>query len=588
MASAFNNLKRPILCALASFCSLPGIALELGLDASFTSSTQVDDWGIGAHAQVIGTNGLGVDLGYSYLNSITYDALSSTLTHSLGQYEASLLWQRGDRGFRVQGLVGGIWSNSWVQSNSQDVITRFSPGYQAGVGVSVPVFTRVRAFADAGYQGWLNAEIPGHLSWRYGIRILFGGSGIQKLEQQELAEKLELEQQTQAELANPSVNIDTRVPEYIPGNLSQSLPPIVANAEICKCFPAGPYTLQLGEFGNMTSAIRALEYRGLRQFFNSRSYLLAPLPVFLAQADINGPVGVYLGELPSVEQMQFWRHELRKSGLQARFRKVIGSNGSRVANPIVAMVDAEIVPAPEYTDEEIRRMNSLPEDWQEPPVSQLETYDAALAEKEAYDANLAMQREQMNKVEASPAVLADTLQSGPVPVSDLLTVLGSDAMRQALAQSPSMNIPGRMSLIWDEGKQEAWLRFSEFRSEQHLDEWRAWLDAERLTASRTDQPFMPMGDIYVFELGHPLDTYSVEIDRTDNVQQMFQSMRSDEVLWFQAYQRINDQPVSTTLNWSMTDRRYHLIVSNITTQAEQQRIWANLTAVGLLPSLAEE
>jgi hypothetical protein len=65
-------------------------------------------------------------------------------------------------------------------------------------------------------------------------------------------------------------------------------------------------------------------------------------------------------------------------------------------------------------------------------------------------------------------------------------------------------------------------------------------------------------------------------------------MRSPEVLWFQAYQRINEEPVSTTLNWSNTDKRFHLIVTNVTSAEEQQKIWSNLTAVGLLPSLAEQ
>ncbi|MFT7289704.1 MAG: hypothetical protein ACI9D8_000143, partial [Reinekea sp.] len=36
------------------------------------------------------------------------------------------------------------------------------------------------------------------------------------------------------------------------------------------------------------------------------------------------------------------------------------------------------------------------------------------------------------------------------------------------------------------------------------------------------------------------------------------------------------------------DSRYHLIVTNVQTRDEQQVIWSSLTAVGLLPSLAEE
>jgi hypothetical protein len=38
----------------------------------------------------------------------------------------------------------------------------------------------------------------------------------------------------------------------------------------------------------------------------------------------------------------------------------------------------------------------------------------------------------------------------------------------------------------------------------------------------------------------------------------------------------------------MADRRYHLIVTNVQTSQQRQSIWSDLTAVGLLPSLAEE
>ena len=55
----------------------------------------------------------------------------------------------------------------------------------------------------------------------------------------------------------------------------------------------------LGEFDNMSQAIRGLEFRGLRQFFNSRSYKGSPMPVFLAQSEETGPVGLYMGELSS-------------------------------------------------------------------------------------------------------------------------------------------------------------------------------------------------------------------------------------------------------------------------------------------------
>jgi len=567
-------------------------ALEGSVDVSLAGSTQLDDWGAAGHLQVIGSEGIGVDVGYQYLDSITYDALSTSLTHPQRQYEAGLLWQTGDKGIRIQGLAGGVFSGDWIQSNSQDVITRFQPGYQIGAGLSVPIFTRFRAFAEAGYQGWFNAEIPSHFRWRYGLRLTFGGSGAQALEAQERAAEQAEAQKQQDLLDNPPVTIDANVPQYVPGHLSQSLPPIVAFADLCKCFPAGPYTLQLGEFSNMQQAIRGLEYRGLRQFFNSRSYQRSPLPVFLAQAEVGEPVGVYLGELSSIDHMQYWRHELRKSGLSARFRKIVGGNGSRVANPIVAMDEDGSLIKPKYTAEEIRRMNSLPEGSDSGTVAMISVeVDAGTqaAEQEAYEMELQVKREELNKIPDQPKFLSDAvLQIGPVALEKLQEVLASNSIKEILARDKSIRIPQDMSMVWDEGKQEAWLSFEVFENEQHVDEWQAWFDSEGLAAERVGKSYTPLGDTYHFQLGQPLQEYSVEIERHEHIGAMLQRMRSPEVLWFQAYQRINEQPVKSSLNWSMADNRYHLIVTNVFNAKEQEVIWSNLTSVGLLPSLAEQ
>ena len=581
-------IKQLFFCYLLIGAALSAQAVEFGADASFASSGQVDSWGIASHAQAILDNGYGVDIGYQYLDSITYSALDTTLSHDMSQYEASLLWQTGSKGFRFQALAGGVWANKWVQSTGQDVIAQFSAGYQANVGLSVPVFTRIRAFAELGYQDWFKAEIPSHFRWRYGVRFLLGGNSIVPLESEEMKQRATQEQARAQQLENPSVVIDPDVPDYVPSHLSQSLPPIIANAEICKCFPAGPYTLQLGEFGNMNAAIRGLEYRGLRQFFNSRSYLKSPLPVFFAQAETDGPVGVYLGELSSIEQMQYWRHELRKSGLQARFRKVIGTDGGRVANPIVEMDDSSITMAPKYTEEEIRRMNSLPQDWQEEVQDQQRSYEKEIAEKSEFEQAQLLAQKKLNNVDVPQKFLDAYLQSGPIPYTSLLAVLADEGMKRTLARDPSKNIPEKMSLVWDESKQEAWMSFSQFSSERQVDEWQAWLDASGLTPRRMEKPYIPLGDVYEFELGQSLHEFSVEIARDESIEGIFQMMRSAEVLWFQAYQRINEQNLETTLNWSATDNRYHLIVSGIRSAMERQLIWSNLTAVGLLPSLAEE
>jgi hypothetical protein len=344
----------------------------------------------------------------------------------------------------------------------------------------------------------------------------------------------------------------------------------------------------LGEFNNRVQAIRGLEYRGLRQFFNSRTYLKAPLPVFLAQAETDGPVGIYLGELETIQELQFWRQELRRSGLQARFRKVVGGSGNRVANPIVAVDEKTLAVTPKYTAEEIRRMNSLPEDWDEESVSQEMQIKELTAEKESHDQEQAEHIANMNKIDQEVVTINSVVQLGPLPMINVVDLFSSSAMKSVLSRDSNMEIPDSMNMVWDETNKEAWLKFSGFSSDQHVDEWLAWFGAEDLSANEVSKPYVPLGDVYSFELGQGLEEFSVEIERQQNMSAMLQRMRSPEVLWFQAYQRINEEPVSTTLNWSNTDKRFHLIVTNVTSAEEQQKIWSNLTAVGLLPSLAEQ
>jgi len=576
--------RPPLFTAVLLFMVLPVHALEYGIDASLASSTLVDDWGVASHLQIMGDNHLGLDLGYQYLNSLTYNAVGEVVNHSLSQYEVGLLWQLGEDGLRLQTQAGMVLSGNALQAGTDDLITMFQPGYQVGLGLSVPIFTRFRAFADAGYQGWLAGEIPDQTRWRYGLRLTFGGVDKKALAAEEAAQIKQEAERQQALIDNPPVTIDTAVPVYVPSNMSQSLPPILSLAELCKCFPAGPFTLQLGQFGNMQQAVRSLEYRGLRQFFNSRAYQKAPLPVFLSQASDDMPVGIYLGELETLAELKYWHHELRKSGLSARFRKILGSNGQRVENPILAMDDEVVLANPTYTAEEIRRMNTLAEDYVAPVPEQ-----AMQIEKDAYDSELASERTVLNQAPTPPAYMADTaLQIGPIEMRQFQALLSVTAMREVLARSTKSRIPLDMALVWDEGKQEAWLNFERFEDEQHVDEWQAWLDSEGLTSRRLAKPYSPLGDVYEFQLGQAQQEFSIEITRHDAFDKMLHSMRSPEILWFQAYQRINDRPIHTSLNWSMADSRYHLIVTNVQTRDEQQVIWSSLTAVGLLPSLAEE
>lgn len=581
------RLKHLLVTLLLS-TSAASWGLEFGVDGGLAGNSKSDNWGLGFHGQMIGSTGFGLDIGYEYINSLSYSIDGSTLTHSMNQYEFSGLWQGGLRAVRLQLLSGVILSGTGVESNGQDIIQPLSAGYQIGAGLSVPIATRFRAFGEVGYEGWFNSDIPSHMTWRYGVRVLLGENVVQPLESEEMARERAMLEQQQSQLTNPPVTIDPAVPKYVPSGLSQSLPPIVSQAEICKCFPAGPYTLQLGEFGNMAQAIRALEYRGLRQFFNSFSYQRAPQPVFLAQSNPDGPVALYLGEIPSLEEMDYWRFELRKSGISARLKRIVGNNGERVANTIVDVPETDIKAQPKYTAEEIRRMNSLPED--EMAMGAIDGTMSAqqLADIEAYNASQSAQQQQMNAAPEVVSLVDATLQMGPISMTNLQSLLTMDAMKNVLARDSSISIPNDMTLVWDEGKREAWLSFSGFTSEQHVDEWQAWYGSEGIVAERVNEAYMPLGDTYEFHLGGRLQDYSLEIHRHAGIEMMLESMRSPEVLWFQAFQRINEEPVSVTLNWSHADSRYHLIVTNVSSAEEQQRIWANLTAVGLLPSLAEQ
>lgn len=176
---------------------------------------------------------------------------------------------------------------------------------------------------------------------------------------------------------------------------------------------------------------------------------------------------------------------------------------------------------------------------------------------------------------------------GPMSQSSLEQLLSTEEFRSVLSVGSHRKVPEQMSLAWDEGKQEGWLSFTGFVDEQHADEWQTWLESSGYVAQQVEKAFVPMGDVYQFHLGQPLQEFSLEIDRSESPSAMFNRMRSAEVLWFHAFQRINDQPVLTSLNWSDADKRYHLIVINVSSEQEQAEIWGDLTAVGLLPSLAE-
>lgn len=587
------DIKRITLLVLSFVLALgspQSLANESALDVSFVNTTLVDDWGLSAHYRQVGSNGFGFDLGYQYLNNLTYDAFGASNTHDFDQFEAGLVWQSFGAGLRLHTKAGGLLSNDDVSVSGNNIISRFEAGYQLGAGLSMPISDNFRVFTELGYEGWLDSEIPSHLRFKYGLSLSFYDDTVNKIRLMDNSKARSNADRRQQLLENPPVTINTDVPEYLPGHLSASLPPIITLTELCKCLPAGPYTLELGKFTNIQQATRGLEYRGLRQFFNSRSYQLAPQAVFLSQMEDGNVIRVYLGELNSLASVKYWHHELRKNGLNARPRKVINSEGGRISN---SMVDLDNSLTREdtiaYSAADIKRMNSITEEIDLANDESMMSEDQrALNDKAEFDLELEAQRTAQNASATSVEPrMTSVLQVGPMALDDLDRLLSMPAMQKLLSRSTTVWRPTNSELIWDEEKQQAWLSFKPFNNAQQIDEWVAWLNTENVEVLEVEQTHKPLGDVYHVALGHEVNALSVEMDRDDSMSAMMQRIRSPEVLWFQAYERIRDHVVKTSLNWSVIDKRYHLNAVNIRTSQEQQKIWENLSAVGLLPSLPE-
>ena len=556
------RLQGPALVAALSLAGGVG-AVELGLDLGPAGSRLSTGWGLATHAQTMFTPEWGLDLGYRYQSKLEYDRGGSSHEHRFSQFETGLIWQQGNRGARFQAIGGAIFAGYGVEDDSGDLtLDRFTPGYRFDADISVPVFTRFRVFANAGYQGFYSDGMPDQWRWRYGVRMTFG-SEVTPLERDEQARLAAEQAAREAERTNPSPRIDPDVPQYMPRHLSQSLPPIVELSEVCKCFPAGPYTLQLGEFRSMDQAVRAMEYRGLRQFFNTVAYEREPLPVFLAQVDPDGAVLLFVGEFETLDRIDFWKRQLRRSGVEGRLRKVIGSEG-RVANRIAAVPELERSIEPQYTDEEVRRMNSLPGDQP------------------------AMDTAAMNQAEPDTATrYTDSLVVGPVRENQVRAWLEQPAYRDTLLRTTDTAMPGRQRLVWEATRQEGWLYLDGFADRRQLDQWRAWLERRDLVADHRKQATLPVGDIYIYHLGSRQTGHTLLLDAQPNARAIMTRMTAPEVLWFQAYQAINDQPPTLSVNWSANDGRYHLVATGFSRRDQVMEASRQLSNVGLLPKLME-
>lgn len=568
---------RPLLLGWAVLLPLSAPAMEFSLDLGLASGENAVGWGVASHVQFMQSTRWGLDLGYRYHSDLEYPTENGTLNHNFSQYEMGLIWQQGHIGARFQGVAGIILAGGDVVGNAGEaVLNAGALGYHLDADISAPVLDGLRVFASAGYQDYYSGDMPAQWRWRYGLRYVFG-------ERMSAAER-DARARAEAAQAQPQTDGDdvaTAQPERrvqpIPTYLSQSLPPIIERSELCKCFPAGPYTLQLGQFPNMERAVRAMEYRGLRQFFTTVAYDRDPQPVFLAQADPDGPVGLFLGEYDQLADSEIWRRRLRLSGIEGRIRQVVGSDGRIENRTVDASAQARV---PQYTAEEIRRMNSV----------QPEAGDSAERDRQA------MNRASANSVatESTATTSTDpsryvsgTLVLGPVSATTLTNWMSEPPMRDALLTDTNRRLPGRHRLIWDAARNQAWVYLDQFASARQIDEWHAWLERNGQQASLQQRPRLPVGDIYVYHLGNELNGYSLELYQQADAGDMLQRLVSPEVLWFQAYQSINDEPPTLVVQWQASDQRYHLIATGFARDNDARRAWQNLSSVGLMPVLQE-
>ena len=568
---------RPLLLGWAVLLPLSAPAMEFSLDLGLASGENAVGWGVASHAQFMQSTRWGLDLGYRYHSELEYPTDNGTLNHDFSQYEMGLIWQQGHIGARFQGVAGVILAGGDVVGNAgESVLNAGALGYHLDADISAPVAEGLRVFANAGYQGYYSGDMPAQWRWRYGLRYVFG----ERMSAAERDARARAEA-AQAQPQNAGDGAATAQPERrvqpIPTYLSQSLPPIIERSELCKCFPAGPYTLQLGQFPNMERAVRAMEYRGLRQFFTTVAYDRDPQPVFLAQADPDGPVGLFLGEYEQLADSEIWRRRLRLSGIEGRIRQVVGSDGRIENRTVDASAQARV---PQYTAEEIRRMNSV----------QSEADDSAERDRQAMNqasANSVATASAATSLTVESDYVAGTLVLGPVSSATLTDWMSEPPMRDALLTDTNRRLPGRHRLIWDAARNQAWVYLDHFASNRQIDEWQAWLERNDQQASMQQRPRLPIGDIYVYHLGQALQGYSLELYQQADAGDMLQRLVSAEVLWFQAYQSINDEPPTLVVQWQASDQRYHLIATGFARDNDARRAWQNLSSVGLMPVLQE-
>ena len=549
-------------------------AQEVGLDVGLATSTLSEGGGYAVHGQILYDNNLGYDIGYRYQDRLQYSLDGNTLSHGFSQYELGVFWQEGREAARFQVHAGVILAGNDIETTAGDrVINAFTPGYRLDADLSLPFVDRLRVFTSLGYQGYYGGDLPNHWRWRYGLRMTFGGQRASELERVRLA-RIQAEQRAEREAQTSG---DAAVPATLPQQFSQSLPPIVTHSEVCKCFPAGPYTLQLGEFRTMEQAVRALEFRGLRQFFTSVPYERSPQVVFLAQPQVEGPVAFFLGEFDSLADTESWRRELRRHGLEGRVRRVVGNEG-RISNR-VRSVDDPLAPEAGYTEEQIARMNRITETDQAPAGSRAPVVTGESSPIETSISRLPLELES-DPTDAAPG---SALMIGPLSESAMQLWLGDPEFKRQWILPETEAPSSRVRLIWDASAEQGWYLMDQFRSELALDQARSWLDSRGLSGTEQSQARVPSGDIYQYRLGYRPDSPWFNVTTESRVESVWQWLLSPEMLWFQAFQAINDRPAEVILNGSTEAPRYQIIATGFGRHSEADAAWRHLVSVGLQP-----
>jgi hypothetical protein len=154
---------------------------------------------------------------------------------------------------------------------------------------------------------------------------------------------------------------------------------------------------------------------------------------------------------------------------------------------------------------------------------------------------------------------------------------------------PEPGDPGaRVRLVWNAGAEQGWYLVDRFDSEQSFGQARAWLNRRGLSFSERSQSPELEGDIYQYRLGHEPSSPAFVIASEAQTARAWQWLLSPELLWFQAFQAINDRPAQVLLNLADTGAEYQIVATGFGQYREAQAAWRHLVSVGLQPGRVQQ